>query len=121
MAATAYSAEAGRIAAEHLLDQAPDVTALVTANDMLCLGVYDAMAARGLRVGPDISVTGFNDMPFVDRIAPPLTTVRIQHAAMGGEAAEALLAEITEPTAARREIRLEPELVVRASTAPPAR
>jgi LacI family transcriptional regulator len=85
---------------------------------MLCLGVYDALAAAGLRVGVDISVTGFNDMPFVDRISPALTTIRIQHAEMGRQAAEILLAEMTSLNPAPRDIVLEPQLVIRSSSAP---
>ena len=118
-AARAYTAEAGREAMAALLAGGADFTAVVAANDMLCLGIYDALAAAGLQVGRDVSVTGFNDMPFVDLIDPPLTTIRIQHAAMGREAAETLLAAMAEPEAPLSDIRLVPELVVRASTAPP--
>jgi len=116
VAAEAYTVAAGQTAMARLLT-GPRFTAVVVANDMLCLGVYDALAAAGLRVAEDVSVTGFNDMPFIDRIHPSLTTVRIQHAAMGREAASLLLAEIAAPDAARRDVRLVPELVIRASTA----
>jgi LacI family transcriptional regulator len=116
--AEAYARDAGRKAAEDLLKRA-GFTALAVANDMLCLGVYDALEAEGLRVGIDISVTGFNDMPFVDRISPPLTTVRIQHAEMGRQAAELLMAEMSGSEAARQDILLQPELIVRRSTAAP--
>lgn len=118
VAAAAYTVQAGRAAMARLLD-GPPVTAVVAANDMLCLGAYDALAAAGLRPGADISVTGFNDMPFVDRICPALTTVRIRHAEMGRQAAALLLAEMADPTSPRQDVRLLPELVVRASTAPP--
>ncbi len=113
--ASGYTRGAGQAAMEALL-AGPAFTALVAANDMLCLGVYDVLQASGLRAGADLSVTGFNDMPFVDLIDPPLTTIRIQHAAMGREAAEALLAEMAEPATPRRDTRLVPELVIRAST-----
>ncbi|WP_237213017.1 LacI family DNA-binding transcriptional regulator [Falsiroseomonas oryziterrae] len=118
--AAAYSREAGRRAMEALLERG-GFTAVASANDMLCLGIYDALEAAGLAVGRDISVTGFNDMPFVDRIHPPLTTVRIQHAEMGRCAADLLLAELVSGGQGEREIVLQPELVVRSSTAPPAR
>ncbi|MGK7863499.1 LacI family DNA-binding transcriptional regulator [Falsiroseomonas sp. E2-1-a4] len=118
--AAAYTRDAGR-AAMALLLQGPHCTAVAVANDMLCLGVYDAMEAAGRRVAVDISVTGFNDMPFVDRIHPALTTIRIQHDAMGRQAACILLAEMADPGLARQDIRLAPELVIRASTAPPAK
>jgi LacI family transcriptional regulator len=117
-AATAYGTEAGQAAMRSLLT-GPFFTAVVAANDMLCLGIYDALAEVGLKVGADISVTGFNDMPFVDRIAPPLTTVRIQHAAMGEQAATLLLARIAEPGGTASQVRLAPLLVVRDSTRVP--
>jgi LacI family transcriptional regulator len=116
--AVAYTRDAGRAAMARLL-AGPGFTAVAVANDMLCLGVYDAMREAGRRVGGGISVTGFNDMPFVDLIDPPLTTIRIQHAAIGRDAAETLLAEIAGPGGAWRDIRLVPELVIRASTARP--
>jgi LacI family transcriptional regulator len=116
--AEVYARDAGRVAMAELL-RGPPFTAVAVANDMLCLGVYDALEAAGLEVGRDISVTGFNDMPFVDRIAPPLTTVRIQHAEMGRQGADLLLAEMAEPKADRQDILLQPELVLRRSTAAP--
>jgi LacI family transcriptional regulator len=118
-AAAGYTREAGREAMRRLLD-GPRFTAVVAANDMLCLGIYDVLQQAGVAVGAGgISVTGFNDMPFVDLIHPPLTTVRIQHATMGREAAATLLAELAAPETPHRDILLAPELVVRASTAPP--
>lgn len=116
--APAYTEAAGRHAAEEVL-RGPPVTAIAAANDMLCLGVYEALAAAGLQVGRDMSVTGFNDMPFVDRISPPLTTVRIQHAEMGRQAADVLLAELGGQPDPARDITLAPLLVVRGSSAPP--
>ena len=116
--APAYTEAAGRHATEEVL-RGPPVTAIAAANDMLCLGVYEALAATGLRVGRDMSVTGFNDMPFVDRISPPLTTVRIQHAEMGRQAADVLLAELGGAPTPARDIMLEPLLVVRDSAGPP--
>lgn len=121
--AAAYTRDAGHAAMVALLPGLcrSGCTAVAVANDMLCLGVYDALEAAGQRVAADISVTGFNDMPFVDRIHPALTTIRIQHDAMGRQAAGILLAEMADPGLARQDIRLVPELVIRASTAPPAK
>ncbi len=117
--AASYSIAAGIPAAAALLDRHPALTALVAANDLLALGCYDELARRGLACPGDMSVTGYNDMPFADRFAPPLTTVRIAHRAMGVEVARVLLAEIADPRARKQHVRLEPELVVRGSTAPP--
>jgi LacI family transcriptional regulator len=93
-------------------------TAVVAANDLLALGCYDALLELGLRVPADIAVSGFNDMPFVDKLRPPLTTVRIPHYKMGAQAARTLLARLTNPGAPIEHIRFKPELVVRGSTAP---
>lgn len=87
----------------------PWLTAVVATNDILRLGVYDALAAAELVVGGDVLVTGCSEVPLIDRI---------QHAAMGREGASLLLAEIAAPDAERQEMRLLPELVVRASAAP---
>jgi LacI family transcriptional regulator len=117
--AAAYTRDAGRIAAESLLGRHPDLTAIAAANDLLALGAYQAVQARGLRCPADISVTGYNDMPLVDMVQPPLTTVRIPHDQIGREGARLLLAQMarkTQPAAAPRP--LAPVLVVRNSTAP---
>ena len=68
-----------------------DLTAIVAANDRLAIGCYDALEAHGLRCPEDISIVGFNDMPFVDRLRPPLTTVRVPQREIGTVAAELLL------------------------------
>ena len=118
--AEAFSEHAGERAMLTLLDRNKKFTAVVTGNDLLALGAYDALKARGLNCPHDISITGFNDMPFVDKVNPPLTTVRIQHYEMGMRAAGAVLERIREPGTRGADIRLEPALVVRGSTARPA-
>ena len=52
--------------------------AIVCCNDLVALGVYDALNASGIRIPQDISVTGHNDMPLVDLVAPPLTITRAE-------------------------------------------
>lgn len=116
VAAEAYTEEAGRHAMRLLLE-GPVFTAVAVANDMLCLGAYDALAEAGHSIPGDVSVTGFNDMPFVNRITPPLTTVRIQHAEMGRRGAEQLLDEMSDPDTPHSEVLLEPTLIIRGSTA----
>jgi LacI family transcriptional regulator len=115
--APAYTREAGRLAALRLLDRKPAPSALVAANDLLALGIYDALSMRGLRCPSDVSVVGHNDMPYVDMLSPPLTTVRIAQREMGSQAAQILLEQIANPGAVHRRIMLRPELIVRGSTA----
>ena len=118
--ADSYSIAAGERACARLLDMGR-MGAIVAANDLLALGCYDELARRGLACPGAVSVTGFNDMAFADRFDPPLTSVRIPHRVMGAEAARLLLAQIANPHAPEQEIKLQPELVVRGSTAAPAR
>jgi LacI family transcriptional regulator len=91
-------------------------TAVVAANDLLALGCFDALAEHGLRCPHDVSVTGFNHMPFVDRFSPSLTTVHIPHHELGVKSAELLLERIENPDVQPRTIRLRPHLVVGRST-----
>ena len=118
--ADSYSIAAGERACARLLDSGRRISAIVAANDLLALGCYDELKRRGLACPGAVSVTGFNDMAFADRFDPPLSSVRIPHRLMGAEAARLLLAQIANPRAPKQEIKLQPELVVRGSTAPPA-
>ena len=112
-----YTREAGREATLRLLDRKTRPTAIVAANDLLALGVYDALAIRGLTCPADVSVVGHNDMPYVDMVSPPLTTVRIAQREMGRAAAKLLLDRIASPASKRQHMVLAPELIVRGSTA----
>lgn len=117
--ATEFTREAGRIACAELLRRYRAVTAIVAANDLLALGCYDSLAARGLRCPQDVSVVGHNDIPLVDMVSPPLTTLRIQHREMGRQAAQLLLEQFRAPETKPVRITLAPELMIRGSTAPP--
>ena len=78
-----------------------EFTAVLAGNDLLALGVYDALSEQGLRCPDDVSVVGFNDVPFMDKVSPPMTTVRIPHYELGAEAARLLLEVLSDPTATR--------------------
>lgn len=115
-----FTEGSGRKAALALLRRRPDVTAIVAAGDMLALGCYDALSELGLHCPEDISVTGFNDIAFAGKFAPPLTTVHAQKAEMGTEAARLILRIIQGETIRGVSLVLRPTLVVRGSTAPPS-
>jgi LacI family transcriptional regulator len=104
-----------------LLERKAPPTAIVAANDLLAFGIYDALAALGLKCPNDVSVVGHNDMPYVDMLSPPLTSVRIAHRDMGEQAARLLLERIAHPASRRDHIVLKPALILRGSTAAPAR
>ena len=116
-----FTVQAGLSGALQILNEKRSFTAVVAGNDMLALGCYDALAQSGLRCPADISVTGYNDMPFSDRFNPPLTTVHIPHDEIGVQASLLLLRRMRDPKAAVASFHLEPTLVVRGSTSRPAR
>lgn len=116
----AYWSEAeGAAALRTLLDSGATCTAVVAGNDLIALGCYDVFAERGLSCPDDMSVVGFNEMPFLDKMNPPLTTVSIPHYEIGSEAGRLLLDTIEDPERHPRSVLLSPSLVVRASTAAP--
>ncbi len=114
-----WSEDAGADALRGLLDDGPEFTAIVAGNDLIALGCYDVFAERGLTCPDDISVVGFNDMPFLDKLRPPLTTIAIPHHQIGTEAARLLLDGIADPDRPAKSVLFPLSMVVRGSTAPP--
>ncbi len=113
-----WTEQAGAGALRALLDAGTDLTAVVAGNDLIALGCYDVFAERSIACPDEISVVGFNDMPFLDKLAPPLTTIAIPHHQIGAEAARLLLDAIAEPHRGSRSVLLPLTLVTRGSTAP---
>jgi LacI family transcriptional regulator len=97
----------------------PVCTAIAAGNDMLAIGCYKAIEEAGLSCPQDVSVIGFNDMPFIDRLRPPLSTIAFPHYQVGTEAAQLLLERLAGDERPVRSLYLAPDLVVRGSTAPP--
>jgi LacI family transcriptional regulator len=117
-----FTIPTGRTLAAQLLERHPETTAILAGNDMIAVGCYDVLAAAGLRVPDDMSVVGHNDMPLVDSLSPPLTTVAIPQEEIGEQAARILLDRLAGDSPDGSAVRLMPtELVVRGSTAPPRR
>jgi LacI family transcriptional regulator len=116
--AAKYTVDEGTRCCTELLVRHPDITAVAAGNDMLAVGCYAALDAGGQQCPEDISVIGFNDMPFIDRLRPPLSTIRFPHYQLGTEAAQLLLERISGGDGPVKILYLAPELVVRGSTAP---
>jgi len=104
--------------AKKLLARKRPFTALFAYNDIAAIGSIRAFQEAGLRVPEDISVVGFDDIRIAMHNNPTLTTVRQPLERMGEIAARALLKRIEERGAWVPKIAIEPELVVRDSTAP---
>jgi DNA-binding LacI/PurR family transcriptional regulator len=127
----AYELAAGQAIAERLVRLVDRPTALFAYNDMAALGVIRGLQRLGVRVPDDVSVVGLDDIPLAELTRPALTTVAQPAYEMGEAAARLLLdrlaARAGDPVAPRadggagRTVRFEPRLVVRESTAPPAR
>jgi len=113
-----YSEMEGRQALSALLERGKPFTAVICSNDLMALGCYDVLRERAIRCPEDISVMGFNDMPFVGKFNPPMTTVKIPLVEMGERAARLLLELIRDPECQAKPEKVSPTLIVRQSTAP---
>jgi LacI family transcriptional regulator len=118
--ASAFDEAAGYAAAQALLTEHPEITAVIAGNDLIAIGIIAAAEERGRRCPADISVVGFNDMLLAGRLQPPLTTIRIPQYDLGARAAELLMALVADPARSPETVLISGELVVRGSTAPPA-
>lgn len=100
--------------ARRLLDRAPDITAIFCQNDNIALAVYDVALERGIEIGTELSVVGFDNDSHSQHIRPKLTTVNFPVREMGTEAARGALALVDKQPLTISH-RFEPELVVRES------
>lgn len=117
---TAFVEEEGLRLFNELLATGKRFTSVFCGNDLLAMGCYDGLREHGMSCPEDVSIIGYNDIPFLDKLNPPLTSIRIPHYEIGAEAGKLLLDRIDDPTARARTTFLEPELIVRSSTAPPS-
>ncbi|MCI0398046.1 MAG: LacI family DNA-binding transcriptional regulator [Chloroflexi bacterium] len=113
-----HSGQTGMLGLRRLLDLPPKrrPTAVVCVSDQIAIGAMNAGAAAGLVVGKDMASTGFDDMPLVEYIYPPLTSVRQPMVEAGQLAVELLLKQINGQPIEQKGILLKPELIVRESS-----
>ena len=74
-----------------ILDASLHPDAIFCANDLLAVGCYEALKERGIRVGADIAVMGYDDQEIAQHLSPALSTVLLPHREMGQWCAEQLL------------------------------
>ncbi len=103
--------------AKQLLDRKKPFTALLAYNDISAIGAIRAFEEAGFIVPEDISVVGFDDVPAAAFNHPSLTTVRQPLQRMGELAVEVLIARIEDRGVPQREVAVQPEIIVRESTA----
>ena len=116
----AFTEEEGRRAASMIRANRKPFTAIVAGNDLMALGCYDELIAKGLRCPDDLSVVGYDDMPFTRHFNPPLTTVHTPLLDVGMQAAYILLEKIWKPEKPTHALKLQPHLIVRGSTGIPS-
>jgi LacI family transcriptional regulator, galactose operon repressor len=95
-------------------------TAVFAHSDSMAIGALDGLRAAGLRCPRDMSILGYNDAPLVDHFDPPLSTIRWPSAEIGRRAGELAIELIEEPQRPVASTKYPPELIPRASTAPPS-
>ena len=87
----AMSLEGGHAAGQRLLATEPRPTAAICHNDVMAIGLLQACAEHRLRVPEDLSIVGWDDVPYASLVTPPLTTVRVPRYELGQAAARKLL------------------------------
>jgi LacI family transcriptional regulator len=108
----------GYAGASALLDLQVPPTAIFASNDVMAMGVMDAVRSRDLRVPGDISIVGFDDIPQASLIRPALTTVNQPLEKMGRVATQILLDLLQKPEKGAERIELPTELIIRDSCMP---
>jgi DNA-binding LacI/PurR family transcriptional regulator len=118
-----HRVDGGHAAMLRLLESGEKPTAMLTSNDLTAIGAISAIKEFGMRVPEDISVVGFDDIPFSAYTSPPLTTVAVPGVEIARAAFKALM-QIREGADTLGTVRrvaqtIHPSMVVRSSTAPP--
>jgi LacI family transcriptional regulator len=109
----------GYAGASDMLDLPVAPTAIFASNDVMAMGVMDAVRNRGLRVPDDVSIIGFDDIPQASLIHPALTTINQPLEKMGRVATQMLLDLLQNPGKKTDRIELPTQLVVRDSCSSP--
>ena len=108
-----YESLVGNQMAEKFVDEKCDATGVICVNDMVAFGFIQGLHRRNIRVPQDVSVVGFDDIPFASMCSPALTTVRCAAVNTGMVAGNLLLAEIEETILEESSLKIEPEIVER--------
>ena len=116
-----FSAEKAELATDQLLEMPNPPTAIFSLNNNLTLGALRSIYHHGLKIPQDVSVVGFDDMPWLSFFTPPITVVQQPIYQIGECAARLLISRIEKDRERQPEtVVLSPTLIIRKSTAPPA-
>jgi len=112
-----FSEKGGYLSTKQLLENNHLPTAIFCAGDMMAIGAMEAIRERGLKIGKDMSLIGFDDVSLLKYVTPGLTTIRQKKEEMGQTAAKELLKLIHDPNYSASPITIETELVIRDTVA----
>ncbi len=115
IARAANTVDDATAAALRLLDAEEPPTAVVAASDVLALGCFAAARQRGMEVGRDLAVIGFDDSPAAELAAPALTSIRQPLDEVGRSVIRMIVGQLSGARPPRQGVLLEPTLVVRDS------
>ena len=117
-----FELEAGKMIAESFLADGCPATAIVCINDMLAIGLIKTLQSKGIQVPEDVSVFGFDDIPFASTFEPSLSTVHYP-AIETGRLAAMMLMDTLESGSGEMPVsmQLAPSLVIRETVAPPSK
>jgi LacI family transcriptional regulator len=102
----------------HLLELEPKITAVIAGNDLMAVGAINRIQQLGLKVGEDVAVAGFDDIPLAAYTTPPLTTLHQPIYEIGRRTCAMLIALINGRSPENHHVLLTPNLVIRESSGP---
>ena len=108
-------------ALEAILRDAENFTAVVAANDLLAISAAFVALRRGFHIPRDLTIIGYDDIPFSELVTPSLTTVRQARDQMAADAVRLLMEQVDGLERPAQQIEVRPELVVRGSSGPAPR
>lgn len=116
--AQAYHVEEGERIMTQMLADGLTSTAVLAFNDLLAVGAMIAVRSAGLMCPDDISISGVNNLPFMNLLSPPLTTLHTAGRDLGSEGAELLMSLIRNGNQPVKRVLLPPHLVIRGTMGP---
>jgi DNA-binding LacI/PurR family transcriptional regulator len=110
-----FDPQSGFVCMQNLLNSRKEFTAVFVASDNVAIGAKSALREAGLSIPEDISIVGFDDIPWAKYSDPPLTTIRLPAQKMASEACMLLLDLMKESEPEVQHLILDTELIVRKS------
>ncbi len=110
------TAKSGYLSTMSFLKKNIDFSAIVSLNDMLAIGIIDALTESGLSVPNDVSVIGCDDIVIAEHINPPLTTFNTSAFEVGSQTMFLIMQKLNDPNSVAPYIRLKTEFIIRHST-----